>query len=88
MTFDMTQAATWNPAFVTANGGTPAGAEAALVAGAAAGLVYLNIHTTFAPGGEIRGFLEAASVPEPGTLAYGVIGLAGIALIRRVRWRR
>jgi len=89
MTFDMTQAATWNPAFITANGGTAAGAEAALVAGAAAGRVYLNIHTTFAPGGEIRGFLqEGAAVPEPGTLAFGFIGLAGIALIRRARSRR
>jgi hypothetical protein len=86
MNFDMTQAATWNPAFITANGGTAAGAEAALVAGAAAGQVYLNIHTTFAPGGEIRGFLVA--VPEPGTLAFGVIGLAGIALIGRARSQR
>ncbi len=88
MTFDMTQAATWNPAFITANGGTAAGAEAALVAGAAAGLVYLNIHTTFAPSGEIRGFLqEGTAVPEPATFAFSLIGLAGMALIRRARHR-
>jgi MYXO-CTERM domain-containing protein len=82
MNFDMTQAATWNPAFITANGGTAAGAEAALAAGAAAGLVYLNIHSTSA-GGEILGFLEP--VPEPDTLALAVAGLAGIVLIRRRR---
>ncbi|MCU1262870.1 MAG: hypothetical protein JWO80_5755 [Bryobacterales bacterium] len=82
-TLDMTQAATWNPAFITASGGTPAGAEAVLVAGAAAGTAYLNIHTTFAPNGEIRGFL--VPVPEPGTLAFAVAGLAGVVLIRRRR---
>src|SRR5688572_29077844 len=36
-TFDLTVASTFNPAFVTANGGTLDGAEAALAAGLAAG---------------------------------------------------
>jgi hypothetical protein len=58
-TFDMTSAASYNPAFVTANGGTTAGAEAALLAGLEAGQAYLNIHTTMFPGGEIRGFLAS-----------------------------
>jgi hypothetical protein len=78
--FDMTLAATWNPAFITAHGGTPAGAESFLEAGAAAGDAYLNIHSTAFPGGEIRGFLVAA--PEPGTLlllATGLLGLVGAA---------
>jgi hypothetical protein len=44
---------------VTANGGTTAGAEAALLAGLEAGQAYLNIHTTMFPGGEIRGFLAS-----------------------------
>src|SRR4051794_31681650 len=60
MTFDMTSAATWNPAYITGNGGSPATAEAALGAALAKGEAYLNIHTSAFSGGEIRGFL----VPE------------------------
>ncbi|MES2605152.1 MAG: autotransporter domain-containing protein [Pseudomonadota bacterium] len=56
-TYNMTAAGTWNAAFVTANGGTTAGAEAALLAGALSGQSYLNIHSSFAAGGEIRGTL-------------------------------
>src|SRR5581483_2234973 len=58
-TFDTTLLSSYNPAFVTANGGTAASAEAALAASLAAGTAYLNIHTTQFPGGEIRGFLQA-----------------------------
>ena len=57
-TFDLTLTATYNAPFVTANGGTAAGAEAALLAGIAAGKAYFNIHTQSVPGGEIRGFLQ------------------------------
>jgi hypothetical protein len=69
---------TWNPAFITANGGTPLGAEAALAAGLAAGTAYMNVHSTFRPGGEIRGFLEP--VPEPGTMGLMGTALAGLLL--------
>jgi hypothetical protein len=86
MLFDMTQASTWNPAFITANGGTPAGAEAALVAGAAAGEAYLNIHSTNFGGGEIRGFLVA--IPEPGTLSFAFVSLAGMFLASKLRKKR
>ncbi len=58
-TFDMTSLTSYNPAFVTAHGGTAAGAEAALLAGMQAGQTYLNIHTTTFPGGEERGFLQS-----------------------------
>jgi hypothetical protein len=65
-TFDLTQAASWNPAFVTANGGTTGTAFSALLAGLDAGKAYFNIHSSFAGGGEIRGFF---AVPEPSGLA-------------------
>src|SRR3954468_5519885 len=55
--FDTSLARTYNPAFITANGGTVLSAEATLAAGLAAGEAYLNIHTTLFPNGEIRGFL-------------------------------
>jgi hypothetical protein len=82
-TFDLTLASSWNPAFITANGGTTAGAEAALEAGSAAGQAYLNIHTNAFPNGEIRGFLTA--VPEPATWGMMILGfgIAGAALRRR-----
>src|ERR1051325_6781105 len=83
MTFDMTLASSYNPAFITAHGGTVAGAEAALIAGLSSGQTYLNIHTTQFPGGEIRGQLQ--SVPEPASLfllGTGITAVAG-ALRRR-----
>lgn len=60
-TLDLTLAASWNAAFITANGGTPTAAEAVLSAAMATGKAYLNIHTTVSPGGEIRGFLQQAT---------------------------
>src|SRR5262249_394836 len=55
--FDLRATSIWNPAFITAHGGSPTSAETALLAGLAANKAYLNIHTTKHPGGEIRGFL-------------------------------
>ena len=78
-TLDLTQASSFNAAYVTANGGTPASAEAALAAGIAAGQAYLNIHTTTNAGGEIRSFLTLApsvsSVPALSRLGLGLFGL-------------
>jgi hypothetical protein len=73
--FDLTNTATYNAPFVTASGGTAAGAEAALLAGLAADQAYFNIHTSTFGGGEIRGFLIA---PEPSTLSLLVTGFFGM----------
>jgi hypothetical protein len=86
VTFDMLQASSWNAAFITNNGGTPASAFAAFVSGMNGGSAYLNIHSTFAPGGEIRGFYAPnAPIPEPGTYALMALGLAGVAFAARRR---
>lgn len=77
-TLDLTLASSWNPAFVTAHGGTTAGAEAYFASHLGDGTEYLNIHSSFATGGEIRGFITP--VPEPATMtlmAGGIVGLLG-----------
>jgi hypothetical protein len=61
MTFDMTLASSYNASYVTANGGTPASAFAALKAALNNGTAYFNIHTTMYPGGEIRSFFAPES---------------------------
>jgi CHRD domain/PEP-CTERM motif len=79
-TFDLTLDATYNGTFLTANGGSAAGAEAALVAALFAGDAYANIHNEEFPGGEIRGQLTAET-PEPASFFMMAGALAGMAFM-------
>lgn len=88
-TFDMTLSSSFFAAFITASGGTTALAEDALFAGIAAGEVYLTVHTTSFPGGEIRGFFEPVvdpgAVPEPGSLGVLLVGFGALFARRQSR---
>jgi len=52
-----------------------------------AGLSYINFHTVQFPGGEIRGQILPAQLPEPGTLALLGLGLIGFLGFDRLRHR-
>lgn len=79
--YDTRLAATWNPAFLAAAGGTPSAAAAAFGAGLASGSAYLNLHTNLYPAGEIRAFLQP--VPEPGQWAMLLLGIPAVLAMRR-----
>ncbi len=82
---DLSLSGSFTNPFLAANGGTPASAEAALVAALNSGRAYFNIHTTTFGGGEIRAFLYP--VPEPGTVALMLAGLGAVAFAARRRRR-
>lgn len=63
-TFDLANAATYPAAFVNANGGSAAGAKAALLAGIARGDAYTCVHTITFGGGEIRSQLAFDSFAD------------------------
>lgn len=80
-TYDLTQASSWNPSFINANGGTPASAELALATSMAEGRAYFNIHTSEYTGGEIRGFLQL--IPEPATIGLLAVGALAFGTRRK-----
>lgn len=82
--FDLTQASSFNAAFITANGGTVSTARTAFVNGLLGGRAYFNIHTNLNPGGEIRGQL-AGAVPEPSTWAMMLLGFGAVGCSMRRR---
>ena len=85
--FILTDSTLFGGAFLAANGGTAASAEAALIAGLLAGKAYLNIHTSTFGSGEIRAFLNLAPVPEHETYALMIAGLGLLGFAARSRPR-
>lgn len=82
-TFDLTAPSIWNPAFLTARGGSIAIAIGSLIAGLDAGQAYVDVHDVIFPGGEIRALL--IPVPEPRMEGALVVGLFAAAARRRRR---
>lgn len=80
ITLNLALSASWNAAYITANGGTTLSAETAFFNAMTAGRTYFNIHTSTFGGGEVRGFL---AIPAPSAMA--MLGLTGLVAGRRRR---
>jgi hypothetical protein len=78
-------AASFDPAFLSAHGGTVKGAASALVDAMNANEAYVNIHTSIYPEGEIRGWVVSAPVPEAAEWSMLALGLGGLMWMSRRR---
>jgi hypothetical protein len=82
-TLDLTLTTSYRPAFITANGNTTAGAEAALISSFNAGTAYFNIHTSTFSGGEIRAFATAVPWETDALSVVGTTLLFGFGIWRK-----
>jgi hypothetical protein len=82
-TLDLALASSYRAAFITNNGGTTAGAEAALISSFNAGTAYFNIHSSTFTGGEIRAFATAVPWETDALSVVGTTLLFGFGIWRK-----
>jgi hypothetical protein len=82
-TLDLTLSSSYNPTYLSANGGSTLSSEIALLTAISGGKAYFNIHSSAFGGGEIRGFL--VPVPEPSGAALMALGVGAMAWAARRR---
>jgi len=84
-TYDMFAVGGFGTAYMAGNGGTFASAEAAFLSAMDNEKAYLNVHSSFVPSGEIRGFMHR--VPDAAStaalLALGLAAMLGYARNQR-----
>jgi hypothetical protein len=94
-TYDLSLTSSYDAGYLAASGGTAALARDRLLNAMRVGvandplpgdssIAYFNIHTTFRPGGEIRGNI-IPGIPEPSSAILLLSGLAIVARARRGR---